>query len=137
VAELNQDELVSLLGQPIVGHLVTIRGNGRPHVAPIWYLKEGDHALIITGETSLKVRNIRRNPAVALSIATERRPYQYAILEGDAEITQHRLAQVVEQICIRYDGPERGPAFAQELLAAGTTVLVDVGINRVISWKED
>lgn len=137
MARLSQQEIESYLAEPHVAHLVTVRPDGRPHVVPVWFLWEGSHALIITGGTSVKVRNIRRSPAVSLSIATDRRPLQYVVLEGAGKVTKEDLARVVERICVRYDGPVRGAAYAQELLATGNMVLVDIQVGRVIGWKDE
>lgn len=137
MAQLSQQEIGSYLAEPHVAHLVTVRPDGRPHVAPVWFLWEAGHALIITGGTSVKVRNIRWSPAVALSIATDHRPFQYVVLEGAGKVTQEDLARVVERICVRYDGPVQGAAYAQELLAAGNMVLVDIQVERVIGWKDE
>ena len=35
--------------------------------------------------STVKVRNIRQNPAVALSIATPERPLSYLLLEGQGQ----------------------------------------------------
>lgn len=137
MAQLSQQEIESYLAEPHVAHLVTVRPDGRPHAAPVWFLWEGGRALIITGGTSVKVRNIRSDPAVALSIATDQRPFKYVVLEGEGKVTQENLARVVERICVRYDGPVRGAAYAQELLAAENMVLVEIRVERVIGWKDE
>lgn len=137
MAQLSQPEIEDYLAELHVAHLVTVRPDGRPHVAPVWFLWESGRALIITGGTSVKVRNVRRNPAVALSIATDQRPLKYVVLEGEGKVTQEDLVQVVERICVRYDGPVQGAAYAQELLAAGNMVVVDIRVERVIGWKDE
>jgi PPOX class probable F420-dependent enzyme len=137
MAQLSRLEIEDYLAKPHVAHLVTVRPDGRPHVAPVWFLWEGGRALIITGGSSVKVRNIRRSPAVALSIATDQRPLKYVVLEGEGKVTQENLARVVERICVRYDGPAQGAAYARELLAAGNIVLVDIRVVRLIGWKDE
>ncbi|GIT42876.1 MAG: hypothetical protein Ct9H300mP11_08120 [Chloroflexota bacterium] len=63
-----------------------------------------------------KVRNFKEKLVVALSIATPERPLSYVILEGQATVTSDGLNDVVQKMCLLYDGPERGAAFAKELL---------------------
>lgn len=137
MAQLSGLEIEGYLAEPHVAHLVTVRPDGRPHVAPVWFLWEGDRALVMTGSTSVKARNVRRSPAVALSVATDQRPFKYVLLEGEAKVTQEDLARVVERICVHYDGPAQGAAYARELLSAGNIVLVDIRVERVIGWKDD
>jgi hypothetical protein len=86
---------------------------------------------------AIKVRNIKENPAVALSIATPERPLSYVVLEGQAKVTSENLDQVVERMCVLYDGPDRGAEFAKELIGEDRMVLLEIIINRVMSWKDD
>ena len=137
MAELGQQQLEAYLGEPHVANLTTVRPNGRPHVAPVWFLWEAGRVYMIAGNTAVKVRNIRANPAVALSVAVDERPYQYVILEGRTRVREDGLEDMVNRICIRYDGPERGAEFAQELLSSGGTVLLEVEVTKTMSWRED
>ena len=59
------------------------------------------------------------------------------ILEGQATVTETNLDEMVSRICIRYDGPVRGAEFARELLSSGGTVLIEVLVNKTISWVDD
>ncbi len=54
-----------LESEPLMAHLATC-GDGRPHVAPVWYRYESGTVEIVT--TGRKLANIRANPRVALSI---------------------------------------------------------------------
>ena len=137
MAKLSQDELVRFLDEAHVAHLVTLRSNGKPHVAPVWYVWDGSRAVVMAGQEAIKVKNIRRNPAVSLSIAAAQRPYHYVIIEGLATVTRDDLDRQVRRICVRYDGPERGEDFARELLAEERMVLLGIEVDRMISWKED
>ena len=55
----------------------------------------------------------------------------------DLSLGQPTLAEVVERICIRYDGQDRGLEFACKLLDRGDLVLLDIQVDRVISWVDD
>ena len=134
---MSQSEVEAYLGAPHIAQFVTIRPDGRPHVAPVWFIWEGGHAIVMADGNAVKVQNLRSNPKVALSIAADKRPYQYVVLEGEAAVTRKDMVQEVERLCVRYDGPERGAQFSQELLADDRRVLIDVSIQRTSSWKED
>ena len=129
-------EVEAHLAESRVAHLVTLRPNGRPHVAPVWFDWDGARAVTMAGDDAVRVRNIGRNPAVALSIANEDRPYRYVVLEGDARVTREDLVEVITRICIHYDGPEQGPVFARELLSEENQVLIEISVDRVVSWSD-
>lgn len=75
-------ELKKLIDRPNFAHLSTLLPDGSPQSAPVWVGREGDRLLICTGEKSLKGRNTRRDPRVALSIVDQQNPYEEAQLRG-------------------------------------------------------
>jgi PPOX class probable F420-dependent enzyme len=76
------EDIRRLIDGPNFAHLATIMGDGSPQSAPVWVGREGDCILVGTSETSLKGRNTRRDPRVALSIVDFRDPYIEAQLRG-------------------------------------------------------
>jgi PPOX class probable F420-dependent enzyme len=76
------DEIKRLLDRPNFAHLSTLVADGSPQCAPVWVAREGDRILIGTGESSLKAKNTRRDPRVALSIVDMDDPYSEAQLRG-------------------------------------------------------
>ena len=142
MVRLSQAEQELFLTQPRIAHLVTMRAANTPHVAPVWFLWDksgGDkgRAWVMADAGAVKVRNVKRNPAVALSIATPERPLSYVVLEGQAKVTSEDLTQVVERMCVLYDGPGRGAEFAKELLGEDRMVLLEITVDKVMSWKDD
>jgi len=77
-------EIRQLLDRPNFAHLATLMPDGSPQSAPVWVGRDGDRILICTGEGSLKAKNIRRDPRVALSIVDLHDPYLEAQLRGRA-----------------------------------------------------
>ena len=142
MVRLNKEEREQFLAQPRIAHLVTLRPAGTPHVAPVWFLWDGEQgakgrAWVMADGNAVKVRNIRSNPSVALSIATPERPLSYVSLEGQAEVTSEGLDNVVERMCVLYDGPDKGTEFAKELLGEERMVLLNITIDKIMSWKDD
>src|SRR5437870_4808468 len=76
------DEIKALLDAPNFAHLATLMPDGSPQSVPVWVGREGDRILICTGEGSLKAKNTRRDPRVALSIVDFRDPYLEVQLRG-------------------------------------------------------
>ena len=137
MARLSQEEREDFLGKPQIAHLVTLRPEGTPHAAPVWFLWDGGKAWVMAAGGAIIGRNIKQNPAVAVSIATPERPLSYVVLEGQAKVTSKNLDQIVERMCVLYDGPDRGAEFAKELIGEDRMVLLEITIDRVMSWKDD
>ncbi len=76
------NDIRKLLDRPNFAHLSTLMPDGSPQSAPVWIMREGDRILLGTGEGSLKARNTRRDPRVALSIVDMDDPYSEAQLRG-------------------------------------------------------
>jgi len=75
-------EIKQLIDRPNFAHLATLMPDGSPSSTPVWVGREGDRLLIGTSEGSLKARNTRRDPRVALSIVDFHDPYMEAQLRG-------------------------------------------------------
>ncbi len=76
------EEIRQLLDGANFIHLATIMPDGSPQSVPVWAGREGDRIIICTGEGSLKAKNIRRDPRVALSIVDFHNPYIEAQMRG-------------------------------------------------------
>ena len=137
MATMSREEIDKFLSQPRTAQLVTLRAGGTPHVAPVWFLWDQGRALVMADGGAIKVRNIRRNPAVALCVSTPDHPYEFVTLEGRADLESGGLEDMVRRTCILYEGPERGAEFAVELLGGERLALITITADRVISWKED
>lgn len=137
MADMTQQEIDEYLTEVHVAHLVTMRSNGRPHVTPVWFLEENGQASVMAYSNAVKVRNIRRNSAVTLSIATDQRPLKYFVMNGDVQVVVEDVAQIVERICVRYDGPVRGVEFAKELLAEDQLRLIEILATRFVGGKDE
>jgi PPOX class probable F420-dependent enzyme len=111
------DGLKALLDGPNFAHLATLRKNGAPQVDPVWVGREGDHILVGTGEATVKAKNSRRDPRVALSIIGLRDPYEEAMVRG--RIVERRADPdlvVMDEISRKYTGKSfRGGAERAEL----------------------
>jgi PPOX class probable F420-dependent enzyme len=75
-------EVKQLIDRPNFAHLSTLMPDGSPTSTPVWVGREGDHIVICTGENSLKAKNTRRDPRVALSIVDFKNPYEEVQMRG-------------------------------------------------------
>jgi PPOX class probable F420-dependent enzyme len=106
-------EIQSLIDAPNFAHLATLMKDGSPQSVPVWVGREGDRILICTGEGSLKAKNTRRDPRIALSIVDFHHPYIEAQLRG--HVVEHRPDgdfKYIDRISHKYTGkpfPFRNP----------------------------
>ena len=91
-------------------HLVTLRSDGRPHVTVVWTGVENGEIVIAHLSEHQKVKNVRRDPRVALSMATGERNArgldEYLVVEGTATITEGGAVDLLQTLVKRYVGPE-------------------------------
>jgi PPOX class probable F420-dependent enzyme len=76
------DDVKTLVRGANFAHLATLLPDGSPQNAPVWVDLDGDRILVCTGEGSLKARNTRRDPRVALSIVAHDNPYVETQIRG-------------------------------------------------------
>ena len=107
------DEIRVLLDGPNFAHLATLMPDGSPQSVPVWVGREDDRILICTGESSLKAKNTRRDPRVALSLVDFHDPYREAQLRGRViERRPDRDFKYMDPISLKYTGkpfPFRSP----------------------------
>jgi PPOX class probable F420-dependent enzyme len=117
------------------GKLATTRADGRPHVAPIWFLLDGPDVVFNTAATSVKGRTLARDGRVALCVDDDRPPFSFALVEGRARLIDD-LDQVrhwATRIAARYMGEDRAEAFGARNGVPGE-LLVRVGIETVVAF---
>ena len=79
--------------------MATVRPNGRPHLVPVWFISEGDRWYICTAPGSVKARNLKSNPQIALSLEDGNQPF---IVEGEA-LPVSPSAAVIDRFKAKYD----------------------------------
>lgn len=102
-----------LIDRPNFAHLATLMPDGSPQSVPIWVGREGEHIIICTGDGSLKGKNTRRDPRVALSIVDFDDPYEEVQIRGRVvERRPDRDLKTMDPISHKYTGkpfPFRSP----------------------------
>jgi PPOX class probable F420-dependent enzyme len=106
-------EIKQLVDGANFAHLATLMPDGSPQSVPIWIAREGEHLVICTGEGSLKAKNTRRDPRIALSIVNFDNPYEEVQIRG--RVVERRPDQefkILDSISHKYIGkpfPMRSP----------------------------
>jgi PPOX class probable F420-dependent enzyme len=110
-----------LLAPGRTGHLATVRADGRPHVAPIWFTLDGDDVLFNTGADTVKGRNLQRSGRASLSVDLPVHPYAFVHLEGPVTLDDDHVAfrPWTERITARYVPHDEVTAFVDRNAVAG------------------
>jgi PPOX class probable F420-dependent enzyme len=107
------NDIKQLIDGPNFAHLATLMPDGYPQSVHVWIGRDGDRIVICTGETSLKARNTRRDPRIALSILDFNDPYREAQIRG--RVVERRPdpdLKIMDPISKKYTGkpfPLRSP----------------------------
>jgi hypothetical protein len=115
--------------------LATVRADGRPHLAPVWYDLDDDGSLVFnTGESTVKGRNLRREPRVSLCVDDDRPPFSFVVVEGVADISDDldEVRRWAARLGGRYMGADRAEEYGGRNGVAGE-LLVRVRPERIVS----
>jgi len=100
----------SLIATGPLAHVVTLAEDGTPHVSLAWVGIEGEEIVIATLFDQRKLRNLRRDPRIALSFITGgRNPIgldNYLVVNGTARITEGGAAEILARLAKTYIGPD-------------------------------
>ncbi len=98
-----------LLESDAVAHVVTIDRDGGPQVTAAWVGLEGDQIVLATLPDQRKLRNLRRDPRIALSIPSRSMNawglLEYLVVYGTARVTEGGAAEILQRLAHTYLGP--------------------------------
>ncbi|MGA3215159.1 MAG: PPOX class F420-dependent oxidoreductase [Acidimicrobiales bacterium] len=98
-------ELVSLLQRPSPCYITTLMPDGSPQVTQTWVDTDGEHIVINTVQGFQKVRNVARDPRVAVIVADATNPSSYYAIRGRVvDITAKGGREHIEALAQRYLG---------------------------------
>jgi PPOX class probable F420-dependent enzyme len=86
---MSEDEVREFLSHGTrTAKLATVRVDGRPHVAPVWFVLDGDDIVFMTGAGTLKGKALQRDPRVSLVVDLEEPPYAFVMIEGSVTLSR-------------------------------------------------
>ncbi|HEY2220839.1 PPOX class F420-dependent oxidoreductase [Actinomycetospora sp.] len=89
-----------------LAHLATVAPDGSPHSVPLWVGTRGDQIVFLTGPGSVKARNLRHDPRVALSLAPADDPFTPVVVRGRVVewLDGDAAWEIIDQISTKYIG---------------------------------
>ena len=134
MARLNTEQTWELISQPIIAFVTTIREDGTPHVTPVWHLVDGDEVVIAVDRQTIKARNVRANPQVALCVAVDERPQPWVLINGTARLSEERVEEIVRTVSFHYLGEEEGGPYVEDILPKMDFVIMRITPDRIIAF---
>jgi PPOX class probable F420-dependent enzyme len=109
VAALPESAL-RVLESDALAHLVTLEPDGRPQVSCVWVGLDGDEIVAGHLPEHRKLKNMRRDPRVTLSIEAGTKNQiglnEYLVIHGTARITEGGAAELLQRLAHTYLGPD-------------------------------
>lgn len=138
--EMSMDEINNFLGRgTFTGKVATVRTDGRPHIAPVWFVLDDDTKDLVftTGHTSLKAKNIQRDPRVSISVDDQTPLYSFVIVDGIAEISEQpdELLRWATKIAERYMGRNDAEVYGKRNSSKGE-LLIRIKPTKIFGQKD-
>lgn len=100
------DDLVALLRSGrATCHLATVMPDGSPQLTLTWVDTDGENVVVNSVLTHQKVRNVQRDPQVAVAIGDPAQPWSYTQIRGVVtDVTTDGATEHIEELSQRYTG---------------------------------
>jgi hypothetical protein len=121
----NEQRRAFLLDGTRTGVLATVRADGRPHAAPIWFTLDDDDVVFTTGAATVKGRNLRRAGRALLVVDESTPPFDFVIAEGSVQISED-LDEMLHWATIlggRYMGADQAADFGRRNAVPGELLI--------------
>jgi len=107
------------------GKLSYIGADGRPLVAPIWFIVEDGCIIFNTAKESAKGKALARDPRTTLCTDLQEPPYGFVQVQGTAELSEdpRELLRTATAIAARYMGMDRAEEFGMRNGVPGELVV--------------
>ena len=133
VNELTDDVIDFLSEGTRTGMLGYLASDGRPLVAPVWFVVDGGELAFNTGKNTAKGRALARDPRVVMTVDEPRPPFSFVQVQGIASISEdpEDLLDIATRTGGRYMGADRAEEFGRRNGVPGELV-VRIGPTKII-----
>jgi PPOX class probable F420-dependent enzyme len=113
---MSTDEALAFLADGMrTGKLATTRADGAADVVPVWFVLDGDQIVFTCSGSSVKGRNLARDPRAALVVDDEAFPHAFVTVRGTVEMAVRPpdLREWTTRIAERYVGSARAEEYGE------------------------
>jgi PPOX class probable F420-dependent enzyme len=133
--------LRELIEKGPLAHLTTLNSSGGPQVTVVWVGIQGEEFVIGHLAVHQKVKNIRRDPRVALSLLGDKTNAQglreYVVVYGNARVTEGGAVELLQRLAPIYLGPKADfPPAATRNIPGYVTRITPVRLAGIGPWVQ-
>ncbi|OBA62309.1 F420-dependent protein [Mycobacterium sp. 1100029.7] len=125
MAELSDRVVAFLSAGTRTGMLGYVAADGRPLVAPVWFVVDDGALAFNTGRETSKGRALARDPRVVICVDDPHPPYSFVQVQGVATVTEDPadVLSIATRTGGRYMGADRAEEFGRRNSAPGELVV--------------
>jgi PPOX class probable F420-dependent enzyme len=129
---MSEGELDGFLSEAHLARLATIGVDEFPNMHPMWFIYEDGAVIIGTPKDTVKIKNIKRNPRVAIGIDIAGDVTKGVVFRGRAELIEDDVKSITRRILLKYLGDSDHPMY-QPLLEMPRTI-IKIMPEKTYSW---
>jgi PPOX class probable F420-dependent enzyme len=125
MADLSEEVIAFLSEGTRTGMLGFLASDGRPLVAPVWFIVDNGQLVFSTDATSAKGRALSRDPRVVICVDDPHPPFSFVQVQGIATTYDGAgdLLEIATRIGGRYMGADRADEFGRRNAVPGELVV--------------
>lgn len=133
--KMSKQDVDLFLSRPNIATLVTLREDGAPGAAPLWFEWDGSRALMFSPWSTAKVKRLMAEPRCALSIAAPiGQPPAWVTIEGMATVGPGGIDLARHLAPLYYHAEAAAAALARWESAPDDLALLTVTPQRITHW---
>lgn len=120
------DKVIAFLSEGTrTAKLGYLAADGRPLVAPVWFVVDGQQLVFNTGRDTAKGRALSRDPRVVVCVDDERPPFSFVQVQGTVTlgVDPDEVLSTATRIAGRYMGADRAEEFGRRNGVPGELVV--------------
>jgi len=125
MAELSEKVVEFLSAGTRTGMLGYVAADGRPLVAPVWFIVDDGQLVFNTGRDTSKGHALYRDPRVVICVDDPHPPYSFVQVQGVATASEdpQDLLDIATRTGARYMGADRADEFGRRNSVPGELVV--------------
>jgi PPOX class probable F420-dependent enzyme len=125
VNELSDEVIAFISAGTRTGKLGYTASDGRPLVAPVWFVVDNGELVFNTGKNTAKGRALTRDPRAVMCVDDDRPPYSFVQVQGTVSISEdpQDLVDIATRTGARYMGAERAEEYGRRNSVPGELVV--------------